>query len=181
MILTYSRIGKKRGEKVSDDEEDEEVSDHVPSSIKPFKHSRPGFTIHNDASELEEDTDDTAEEEEDTFIVEDGNAAPLELPAEFSMSTYQDLTHHFKVICQLFVHLAVQEKEDRAVFMEEMYKGNGSPPSYIRFHQLNLFRAILFGASSDSPQKDRRYQRFRSCLVGMAYRIQEIIANLPDI
>lgn len=39
------------------------------------------------------------------------------------MSTYQELTHHFKVICQLFVHLAVQEKEDRAEFMEQMCKG----------------------------------------------------------
>ena len=37
----------------------------------------------------------------------------MELPAEFSMNTYQDLLHHFKIVCQLFVHMAVQDPEER--------------------------------------------------------------------
>ena len=45
--------------------------------------------------------------------MEDDSAAAVELPAEFSMNTYQDLLHHFKIICQLFVHMAVHDLEDR--------------------------------------------------------------------
>ncbi|KAH8106967.1 hypothetical protein BXZ70DRAFT_1028583 [Cristinia sonorae] len=110
---------KKRGEKVSDSDEDEEESDDEPPT-KPFKHARPGaVTIDDDSDSVESPA---AEDEEDTFIIEDDENAPLELPAEFSMSTYQDLAHHFKIICQLFVHLAVQEKDDRLEFMEQMSK-----------------------------------------------------------
>ena len=58
------------------------------------------------------------------FIEEDSiNAIAPDLPAEFSMNTYQDLMHHFKIICQLFVHLAVQDPEDRQSFMEQSLKG----------------------------------------------------------
>lgn len=58
--------------------------------------------------------------DEDAFIVEDDNTAVVELPAEFSMGTYQDLIHHFKIICQLFVHLAVHNVEDRRAVMEQL-------------------------------------------------------------
>ncbi|THH33837.1 hypothetical protein EUX98_g254 [Antrodiella citrinella] len=109
---------KKRGEKVSESEEDDEGDSDDELPVKPFKHARPG-AILNDQS-LSESADD--EDEDNTFIIQDDNA-PLDLPTEFSMSTYQDLTHHFKVICQLFIHLAVQEKDDRADFMEQLSKG----------------------------------------------------------
>ncbi|TCD71879.1 hypothetical protein EIP91_000011 [Steccherinum ochraceum] len=111
---------RKRGEKVSESEEEDEASDEAPA--KPFKRARPGLVSPEDDSESGSENANEEEEEEDTFIVEDDNAVPLELPAQFSMSTYQDLTHHFKVICQLFVHLAVQKREDRADFMEQMRK-----------------------------------------------------------
>ena len=45
-----------------------------------------------------------------------------ELPAQFSMSTYQDPIHHFKVICQLYVHLAVQRKKNRRSYMDQSMK-----------------------------------------------------------
>lgn len=104
---------------LSDSEEDEEQEE---SPLKPFKNARPGPVFHDDDPESESSEDADAAEN-DAFIVEDDNDTPMELPTEFSMSTYQDLTHHFKVICQLFVHLAVQEKENRLDFMEQMSKG----------------------------------------------------------
>lgn len=39
------------------------------------------------------------------------------------MNTYQDLMHHFKIICQLFVHMAVQPVENRQSFMEQSIEG----------------------------------------------------------
>jgi hypothetical protein len=56
------------------------------------------------------------DEYDDGFVVDDDeNQAPVELPTQYSMDTHQDLSHHFKIICQLFVHAAVAE--DRDIFM----------------------------------------------------------------
>jgi hypothetical protein len=69
-------------------------------------------------STASDDDEDSEEEDEDNFIIEDdGNEASFELPVAFSMDTHQDLSHHFKIICQLFVHLAVAD--DREIFMAE--------------------------------------------------------------
>lgn len=63
---------------------------------------------------MESDGSGGGEAEDDTFIVEDDSAAAIELPAEFSMNTYQDLLHHFKIICQMFVHMAVHDDDERS-------------------------------------------------------------------
>ncbi|OSC99061.1 hypothetical protein PYCCODRAFT_1373800 [Trametes coccinea BRFM310] len=99
---------KKRGEAVQS-ETDESASDE-DEDAEPFAGAKPG--VGSD-EELEEEADEDAEED-DTFIVEDDSAAAIELPAEFSMNTYQDLLHHFKIICQLFVHMVVHDPEDRS-------------------------------------------------------------------
>lgn len=98
----------------SESEEDEESEEND----KPFAGARPHTGDDSDASVFED-------EGLSGFIEEDSvNAIAPELPAEFSMNTYQDLMHHFKIICQLFVHLAVQDPEDRQSFMEQSLKGN---------------------------------------------------------
>ena len=51
------------------------------------------------------------------------------------MNTYQDLMHHFKIICQLFVHLAVQRPKDRRKFMEQSMKGTACAGSFLTFYQ----------------------------------------------
>lgn len=56
---------------------------------------------------------DGEEDAEDTFIVEDDSTQVIDLPAEFSMGTYQDLLHHFKIVCQMFVHTLVHNPDDR--------------------------------------------------------------------
>ena len=82
----------------------------------PFSHARPSKTT----IEEEDESEGAASDDDEAFIIEDDNA--VELPVEFSMSTHQDLKHHFKIICQLFVHLAVQDPDDRRVFMEDSMK-----------------------------------------------------------
>ncbi len=72
----------------------------------PFAHARP------DDRTAAHDAEEDDEEGEGGFIVEDDEQA-VELPAEFSMNTYQDLLHHFKIVCQLFVHMAVHDADER--------------------------------------------------------------------
>ena len=85
----------------------------------PFAGAKPHIVNDSDV-ELE---DQAGDEELDSFIVDDNGAATAELPLQFSMKTYQDLMHHFKIICQLFVHLAVQDGDDRKSFMKQRLKG----------------------------------------------------------
>ncbi|KAI6099879.1 hypothetical protein EDD16DRAFT_1657460 [Pisolithus croceorrhizus] len=64
--------------------------------------------------------DRSSHEEEDDFIVEDiqdGVQAVRSFPAAYSMNAHQDLTHHFKIICQLFVHMAYHT----ALGLDEQY------------------------------------------------------------
>jgi hypothetical protein len=59
---------------------------------------------------------DASEDSEEAFIVQDDDAPDsYQLPAEFSMDSHQDLMHHFKIVCQLFVHAALSD--DREMFM----------------------------------------------------------------
>lgn len=103
--------GKKKGQPLSEtsssDEEDEsEGTDESNADVKPFAGARP-------------DNESGSQQDEDEFIVEDDDEEKVELPMEFSMNTHQDLTHHFKIVCQLFVHLAVEPAHRREAFMKQ--------------------------------------------------------------
>ena len=41
----------------------------------------------------------------------------------FSRHSHQDTGHDFKVVCQLFVHLAMMPMDERRAYMEKMLKG----------------------------------------------------------
>jgi Domain of unknown function (DUF4211) len=121
--LVYVCIGKKRGKAVSDsssssEEEDsgsDESSHVVTDFVEPFEGAKP------------DDGNDSQLTEIDSFIVEDAETEIIPaLPALFSMNTHQDLAHHFKIICQLFVHLAVRPARERKVFMREVTSCMGS-------------------------------------------------------
>lgn len=118
--------GKKRGEPVSESPSEIELSES--SAEAPFKGAKPHHSGGSDAS-----NDGTDDGEED-FIVDDAHGGPaIQLPLEFSLSTHQDLVHHFKIICQLFVHVAVQPLGDRGPFFERALKGmiaRGPPRLY---------------------------------------------------
>ena len=72
----------------------------------------------------EVDDDDEGEDDDmDDFVVEDDGVAIPELPVAFSRRTHQDSSHDFKVVCQLFVHLAMMPVGERRSFMEKILKG----------------------------------------------------------
>ncbi|PCH38064.1 hypothetical protein WOLCODRAFT_96408 [Wolfiporia cocos MD-104 SS10] len=106
---------KKRGESVrsSSSSFDGEESDEPES----FPHAKPD----GDGSDAAVD-DHASEDQEDAFIVEDDSSSVPQLPAQFSMNSHQDLIHHFKVICQYFVHLAVADAGERESTAQRLLK-----------------------------------------------------------
>ena len=112
--------GKKRGLAASSESSqsaDESEEDEDTQLYTPFEGAKPdiddeGSSLHNESFQAPED---------DSFIVEDDEPT-VELPVEYSMNTHQDLAHHFKIICQLFVYLAVRPVAERRSFMEDAMK-----------------------------------------------------------
>ncbi|TBU35882.1 hypothetical protein BD311DRAFT_647037 [Dichomitus squalens] len=131
---------KKRGEIVESESEEDEEEDPVPfDGAKPHN----GSDHSNEAAE---------EEEEDTFIVEDDSAQAIDLPAEFSMGTYQDLLHHFKIVCQMFVHIVVHDPEDRAEIGDRLRENQYfSVPLKIARRKLSGMRDSLVAGSTWKP------------------------------
>ncbi|KAJ8489704.1 hypothetical protein ONZ51_g2761 [Trametes cubensis] len=131
---------KKRGQAVQSESSASEAEDD--DDAEPFADARP----NDESSEAE------AEAEDDTFIVEDDSAAAVELPAEFSMNTYQDLLHHFKIICQLFVHMAVHDLEDREDVATRLQRNQYfSVPLQITRRKLTGMRDSLVAGSTWRP------------------------------
>lgn len=61
-----------------------------------------------------------------------------QLPPEFSMETHQDLVHHFKIIFQFFVHVAVQPSTKRKAFMKLQMKSMYFPSDASYLTRLSL-------------------------------------------
>lgn len=112
--------GKKRGKIVLESSSEAERSES--SAGVPFKGSKPHQSGESDASD--DETYSNEEDEEDFIVEDDALGVPAaQLPLAFSLSTHQDLTHHFKIVCQLFVHMAVRPLVDRRPFLERALKG----------------------------------------------------------
>jgi hypothetical protein len=159
--------GKKRGDSSpinifgsDDDEEDEDGSDEAHSD-QPIRGARP---THN----LNGDDDDEEEDDIDGFVVQD-DEAQVELPAEFNMNSHQDLSHQFKIICQLFVHAAVAE--DREVFLSMATSEDGD---YVRDdHRLMFDREpVLWGSAPGHTEEVARYAGLVSYLIHVEDRVQ---------
>lgn len=95
---------KKQGRHTDDDSENES------EGFVPFEGSRPA----REGLALVEETDGLGDESD--FIVEDDNA-PVDLPGEFSRHRHRDLSENFKILCQLLVHVALQDPEFRGSYM----------------------------------------------------------------
>lgn len=98
----------------SDEEEEEEEEEPAP-----FLGARRDGT-----EDIEESTSYQSREDEDDFIIEDDTATTA-LPTAFSMTARQDPAHLFKIVCQLFVHLAVLPASERHDYMEHILKSEG--------------------------------------------------------
>ncbi|KAF9792733.1 hypothetical protein BJ322DRAFT_997286 [Thelephora terrestris] len=130
--LKRQRSGLSIDSPKSSEEEDEEDPIQEPSRAKwdffrPFGGARPSKDVKSDEEVEEEDDnegnneEEDGEEGEDSWIVEDDDPEGVpELPVAFNMSSHQDLSHHFKIVCQLFVHLVVRTPSQRASFIQDI-------------------------------------------------------------
>ncbi|PPQ83330.1 hypothetical protein CVT25_003969 [Psilocybe cyanescens] len=128
-------------EEEKEEEEEEEEEEEDWTSI-PVKGSKP-------SAEYDEAVD--SEQSESSFIVEDEES--VQLPAEFSMETHEDLSHQFKKIFQFFVHIAIQPTKDRAHFMESRMKDEQyfSVPLQIARRKISGLRDSLVSSSVWRP------------------------------
>lgn len=111
---------KKRKLRITESSDEQTGEDDGHDSHEPFQGSqKDGHIGDPDADDDEEEEDDT-----DDFVVEDDGVAIPELPVAFSRRTHQDSSHDFKVVCQLFVHLAMMPVDERRGFMEQILKGD---------------------------------------------------------
>ena len=126
-------MGSPEGSEGEGDDDDDDEPLPEPSRtkwnfFKPFARARPSKEVKSD-EEVDGDEDGGKGEEEDeggenSWIVEDDGAEGVpELPMAFNMSSHQDLSHHFKIICQLFVHLAVRSPSKRMTFIQDVKAG----------------------------------------------------------
>ncbi|KAI5828932.1 hypothetical protein K523DRAFT_243374 [Schizophyllum commune Tattone D] len=119
----------------SSEEEEEEEEEEEPPKSRTFRGAKPsGDSLFGSDAESE------ASESGASFIVEDDGAAPVQLPAAFSLDTFQDLAHQFKKIFQFFCHIAVQPPDERHDFMEHALKNE----EYFAV-PLKMFRRKLIG------------------------------------
>jgi hypothetical protein len=110
-------------------EESEESAEEQETVSNPFMGSKPSADFNSLTNDEQSDSDQHSQ-----FIIEDDDE--VELPAQFSMQTYGDLSYQFKKIFQLFVHVAVQSPGDRRAFMERQMQGHSS--SYLCVPLLSL-------------------------------------------
>jgi len=66
---------------------------------------------------------DGSDNDMDDFVVQDDGSVMPDLPMAFSRHSHQDTRHNFKVVCQLFVPLAMMPMAGRRTYMEETLKG----------------------------------------------------------
>ncbi|KZV90249.1 hypothetical protein EXIGLDRAFT_837945 [Exidia glandulosa HHB12029] len=98
---------KKNGRSVPSEEEDEEddEDDNPSDPDRPFDGAKP-------TEDYDEGSDDGSVKD---FIIDDeGDADEVVLPSAFRMQ--QNLSHHFKIICQYYVHLTCAK--NRAKFIK---------------------------------------------------------------
>lgn len=71
-------------------------------------------------------SDDNASDEKDSWIESDGEEAAnaVILPEGYSMRGHQSFAHHFKVVMQMFVHLACLKPKKRRDFRIDEKNGN---------------------------------------------------------
>lgn len=130
----------------SEESEEESEEDHS----KPFRGARPASS---DPDSLFSEEDDHSDGSSSFIVEDDSQAAPTQLPSEFSMRSHDDLSHQFKVIFQFFVHIAVRPTVNRHTFMEDQLKSMALL-RHVLLHCLASSRSgILFFPSKGHSQK----------------------------
>ncbi|KAF8910956.1 hypothetical protein CPB84DRAFT_1723119 [Gymnopilus junonius] len=149
--------GKGNIEQEDEGQEEEDASDD-DDDPKPFKGSKPSSGLQDDDSDLEQsDTYNSSD-----FIVEDEASTSVQLPAEFSMETHQDISHQFKKVFQFFVHVAAQPSRKRANFMEDRMQDEQyfSVPLQIVRRKLAGIRDSLVASSVWRPEFKKSLEKY---------------------
>lgn len=111
--LTEKKLGVMRSQ--SSDEQTSDDNDQSTSSQDSQQDNGDQDRDDNGRNDDDEDIDD--------FVVQDDGAVIPELPMAFSRHGHQDMRHDFKIVCQLFVHLAMMPMDERREYMENILKG----------------------------------------------------------
>lgn len=114
MTVANASAEKKLGMKLSESSDDQTGEDD--DQIVPFQDAQ------QDDSNGDDHGDDNDNDMDDFVVQDDGSVIP-DLPAAFSRHSHQDTRHDFKVVCQLFVHIAMMPMDERRAYMEKMLKG----------------------------------------------------------
>ncbi|KAG1753462.1 hypothetical protein EDB19DRAFT_831191 [Suillus lakei] len=153
--------GKKRsGINLELDSSESDAEQSEGSVVRPFKGARPD---RGQESETSSGKHEQTDEDED-FIVEDDEqgVSTMQLPIAFSMNTHQDLAHQFKIVCQLFVHMAVRFPSERRPFMKKMLEAEEyfSVPLQVARRKLSGMKDSLVTSSVWKPQFKRPLERY---------------------
>ncbi|GJJ12121.1 hypothetical protein Clacol_006362 [Clathrus columnatus] len=149
----YLRVERRMGEKSeSEEDEDEDEGECASQKTDPSdctsEVSRLGDIFADAKPTGVYKVDEECQDEDVDFIVEDDEPL-VELPPMFNMGTFQDLSHHFKVVCQLFVHLSIKKRGHRTDFIKEALTNHGLgnyfsvPMSMIRRKLLGLRDSLV--------------------------------------
>lgn len=147
--------------------------------MRPFKGARPDRSQKSESSSGEREQTD----EDDDFIVDDDEHGVLttQLPIAFSMQTHQDLAHQFKIVCQLFVHMAVRSTSDRLPFMKKMLES-----MHVHYYSkdssnTDCSAGIFLCTTSGSTSKIIWDERLSGHILGLETSIQEATRKIPQI
>ena len=103
----------------SKSEKDSSSEDVIPGARK----GRDENDEETSESSNEDEKESNGDSDVDNFIVEDDDQQEAHLPAIFSMNTHQDLIHHFKIVSQYMVHLALTDNSARSHMAERLIAG----------------------------------------------------------
>jgi hypothetical protein len=122
-------------------------------------------------------------------VEDDGPEGVPELPVAFNMSSHQDLSHHFKIICQLFVHLAVRSPSQRVSFIQDVKAGKHMNRFQRPFHMISEVCSdfvcsfsrgqLLLCRPVNGPTKDNGDARFIDHFVDLANEFKRVLEKYP--
>jgi hypothetical protein len=115
MAVVNASVEKKLGMKLSESSDEQTSEDD--DQVVPFQGSQ------QDGGNGDDSGDDNDNDMDDFVVQDDGSVIP-DLPVAFSRHSHQDTRHDFKVVCQLFVHVAMMPMDQRRTYTEKMLKGS---------------------------------------------------------
>ncbi|PVF97780.1 hypothetical protein CPB86DRAFT_706347 [Serendipita vermifera] len=119
----FSKNLERRRRKPPNEEDSDQESTHITDEDSDGQPIRPIPGSHKAGSAADPVQVDSGSEEDDFIVKDDEEEEIISLPMEYSMNRAQPVEISFKVVVQLFVHVACQSHHLRATYMEARLKG----------------------------------------------------------